>query len=52
MRQNSEGKIRDIISMEEYLRQRQEIKERNNTGRTVGAEQSAAVLKIAALFYI
>ena len=51
MRHGSEGRTRDIISMEEYLKKRQAINLRKNTQKK-GQPKEAAALKLAELLYV
>ena len=50
MRHGSEGKSRDIISMEEYLKKRQAINSEKNTKKE-GQPLEAAALQLADLLY-
>ncbi|HIZ75944.1 MAG TPA: hypothetical protein H9723_12000 [Candidatus Mediterraneibacter stercoravium] len=52
MRQNSNGKTRDIISMEEYLKKRQAIKRKENAGRADLNTGLMTALKLAELLYV
>ena len=52
MRQNSNGKTRDIISMEEYLKKRQAIKGKENAGRADLNTGLMTALKLAELLYV
>ena len=51
MRHGSEGKSRDIISMEEYLKKRQAINSEKNTKKE-GQPLEAGALQLADLLYI
>ena len=51
MRQNSDGKARDIITMEEYLKKRQAIKKQEDTVRT-DRPRGADALRLAELLYV
>ena len=52
MRQSFEGKTRDIISMEEYLKKRQTIKKKKAGGKADADMNAAAALKLAELLYV
>ncbi len=52
MRQSFEGKTRDIISMEEYLKKRQAIKKKKAGGKADADMNAAAALKLAELLYV
>ena len=51
MRKNSEEKPIDIISMEEYLKKRQVVKQ-SETIWEGWREKSASALKLAEIFYV
>ena len=51
MRHGSEGKSRDIISMEEYLKKRQAINSQEHTEKE-GQPIEAAALQLADLLYV
>lgn len=51
MRHDSEGRSRDIISMEEYLKKRQAINLKKSTKKE-GQPEEAAALKLAELLYV
>lgn len=51
MRHGSEGKSRDIISMEEYLKKRQAINLQNNRAKA-GQPKEETALKLAELLYV
>ena len=52
MRQNSNGKTRDIISMEEYLKKRQAITPPAARQQTERTEEPETALKLAELLYV
>ena len=52
MRQNSNGKTRDIISMEEYLKKSQAIKSKENAVRADLNTGLMTALKLAELLYV
>ncbi|MBM6855607.1 hypothetical protein H6B11_15910 [Mediterraneibacter glycyrrhizinilyticus] len=51
MRQNSDGKARDIITMEEYLKKRQAIKRKKESGADMGMISMTA-MKLAEILYV
>ena len=51
MRHGSEGKSRDIISLEEYLKKRQAINSKEHTEKE-GQPIEAAALQLADLLYV
>ena len=52
MRQNSDGKARDIITMEEYLKKRQAMRKRRPGGKADAEERLAAALKLAEILCV
>lgn len=52
MRQNSDGKARDIITMEEYLKKRQAMKKKKAGEKADTDLNAAAALKLAELLYV
>lgn len=52
MRHGSEGKSRDIISMEEYLKKRQAMTPPAARWQTEGKEEPVTALKLAELLYV
>ena len=51
MRQDSRKTTADMITMEEYLKKRQEIKKQQDTVRT-DRQRGADALRLDALFYV
>ncbi|HJA67877.1 hypothetical protein [Lachnoclostridium sp. An169] len=52
MRQNSDGRVRNMISMEEYLKRRQALRKQDPGKRAGLSEEEASALKLAGILFV
>ena len=52
MRQNSSGKVRNMISMEEYLKKRQALRSQETEKRAELSGENASALKLAEILMV